>query len=40
MTGRGDKVEKSVNTVIAESWITLNTGLLGENIIVLAFEVA
>lgn len=40
MTSRGDKIEKSVNTIIAESWITFDTGLLGENIIVLAFEVA
>lgn len=39
MTGRCDKVEKSVNTVVAESGVTLDTGLFGEDIIVLAFKV-
>jgi hypothetical protein len=40
MSSGGDKVEKSVHTVIAESGVTLDTGLLGENIVVLALEVA
>jgi hypothetical protein len=40
MTGRCDKVEEGVNTVIAESRVTLDTRLLGQNIIVLALQVA
>ena len=39
MTGRRDKVEESVNTVISETRITLDAGFFGENVIILAFEV-
>lgn len=40
MAGRSDKVEESVDTVVAEARVTLDTALLGENVIVLALEVA
>jgi hypothetical protein len=40
MTCWCDKIKKGVNTVVAESRVTLDTGLLGKNIIVLTFEVA
>ena len=40
VTGGCDEVEQNVNTVVAESGITLDTGLLSENIVVLALEVA
>jgi len=35
MAGRGDKIKESMDTVVAESGVTLDTRLLGENIIVL-----
>lgn len=40
MTSRGDKVKKSMDTVVAEAGVTLDTGLLCKNIIILAFEIA
>jgi len=40
MARRGDEVEHGVDTVISESGVTLNTGLLGKNVIVLSLEVA
>jgi len=40
VTGWGDEVEKNVNTVVAESWVTLDPGLFGENVIVLSLEVS
>jgi hypothetical protein len=40
VTGRCDEVEQDVNTVVAESGVTLDTGLFGKNVIVLALEVA
>ena len=40
MTGRSDEVKHGVNTVVPEARVTLDTGLLGENIIVLSLEVA
>ncbi len=40
MTGRRDEVEKCVNTVVAEAGVTLDTRLLGEDIVVLALKVA
>jgi hypothetical protein len=40
MACRGDKVKKSMDTIVAEAGVTLDTGLLCENIIVLAFEIA
>ena len=39
VTGWGDKVEKGVNTVVPEAGVTLDTGLLGQNIIVLSLKV-
>ena len=40
VTGRGDEVEQSVNSVVPEARVTLDTGLLRENVIVLALQVA
>jgi hypothetical protein len=40
VTGRCDEVEQDMNTVVAESGVTLDTGLFGENVVVLALEVA
>lgn len=40
MTSGCDKVEQDVNTVVAESGVTLDTGLLSQNVVVLALEVA
>jgi hypothetical protein len=34
-----DEVEKSVNTIVPETGITLDTGLLCKNIVVLSLEV-
>ena len=35
-----DKVEEGMNHVVAEARVTLDTRLLSENVIVLAFEIA
>ena len=35
-----DKVEEGVNTVVPEAGVTLDTRLLGQDVVVLAFEVA
>ena len=40
MTGGRDEVEQGMDTVITEARVTLDTGLLGENVIVLALKVA
>lgn len=40
MAGRSDEVKEGVHTVVAESRVTLDTGLLGKNVVVLALEVA
>ena len=40
MAGRGDKVEKGVDTVVSEARITLDTRLFRQDIIVLALEVS
>lgn len=40
MTSRGNEVEHSVNTVVPESGVTLDTRLHGQNIIILSLEVA
>lgn len=40
MTGRRDEVEQSVHPVVTEARVTLDTGLLGKNIVVLTLEVA
>lgn len=37
---RSNKVEKSMNTIVAESWVTLNARLLRKNVIVLSLEIA
>lgn len=36
----GDKVEESVNTIVSEARVTLDAGLLSQNIIVLSLQVA
>ncbi len=36
----GDEVEEDVNAVITESWVTLDTGFLCKNIVVLSLEVS
>lgn len=40
MTSRCDEVKHSVDTVVPESGVTLDTRLLGQNIIVLSLEIA
>lgn len=40
MAGRGDEVEESVNAIIAESGVTLDSGFLSENVVILALEVS
>ena len=40
MAGRRDKVEESVNAVVPESRVTLDTRLLSQDIVILALEVA
>lgn len=40
MAGRSDKVQERMDTVIIKPRVTLDTRLLGENIVVLALEVA
>lgn len=40
MAGRSDEVEKDVDTIVTEAGVTLDTRLLGENVIVLTLEVA
>lgn len=39
MAGRSDEVEKDMDTVVAEAGVTLDTRLLGKNIVILALEV-
>jgi hypothetical protein len=39
VSGRRDKVEQGVHSVVPETGITLDAGLFGENVIVLPFEV-
>lgn len=39
VTSRGDEVEKRMDTVIPETRVTLDTGLLGENVVVLSLQV-
>ena len=38
VTGWGDEVEQAVNTVIPKPGVTLDARLLGQNVIILAFE--
>lgn len=40
MAGGGDEVEKYVYTVVAEAGVTLDTGLLGKNVVVLSLKIA
>jgi hypothetical protein len=40
MAGRGDEVEQRMNTIVAEAGVTLDTGLLCENIVVLSLKIA
>ena len=40
MSCRGDKVKQSMNPIITESRIALDTRLFGKDIIILAFKVA
>jgi len=35
-----DEVEQNMNTIIAETWFTLDSGLHSQNIIVLSFKIA
>ena len=35
-----DEVERGMDTVVAEMRVTLDTSILSENVIVLAFEIA
>lgn len=39
VTGGSDEVEKDVDSVVTESWVTLDTTFFGENIVVLTFKV-
>ena len=40
MSSGRDEVEQGMDTVVAETRVTLDTRLLSENVIVLAFEIA
>ena len=40
MTSGGDEVEEGVHPVVPETGVAFDTGLLSENVIVLAFKVA
>jgi hypothetical protein len=40
MASRGDEVEESVHSVVAEARVTLDTRLFSENIIILPLNVA
>lgn len=40
MTGGGDEVEESVDSIVSETGVSLDPGFLGENIIVLSFQVS
>lgn len=40
MAGRSDEVQQHMDAVVAESGVTLDSGLLGDNVVVLSFDVA
>jgi hypothetical protein len=40
MTSWGDKIEQGVDSIIAETWVTLDARFLCKNIVVLSLEVA
>ena len=39
MASWGDEVEKSMNAIVTEAWVTLDTGFFCKNVIVLSLEV-
>jgi hypothetical protein len=39
MAGRSDKVEHSMDTVVPEARVTLDTGLLSEDIVILSLKI-
>jgi hypothetical protein len=39
MASRSDKVEKGVDSVIPESWVSFDSRLFGENIVILSFQI-
>src|SRR5271156_1817219 len=40
MTSRGDKVEKSMDTIVSKTWVSFNSGFFSENIIILSLQVS
>lgn len=40
MTGRGDEVKHGVDTVVSEARVTLDTRLLGQDVVILSLKVA
>jgi hypothetical protein len=40
MASRGNEVEKNVDTVVPKTRITLNSGFLSENIVILSLEIS
>jgi hypothetical protein len=40
VAGGSDEIEQRMNTIVAEAGVTLNTGLLCENVVVLSLEIA
>ncbi len=40
MAGGSDEVEQRMHTIIAEAGVTLDTGLLCENVVVLSLKIA
>ena len=40
MASRSDKVQHSMDAVVTETWVTLDTRLLREDVIILSLEIA
>jgi hypothetical protein len=40
MSRVGDEIQEGMDTVVPEAWVTLDPGLLRENVVVLTLEVA
>ena len=40
MAGRSNEVQESMNTIVAESGVTLDTRLLRKNVIILTLKIA
>lgn len=40
MAGWGDEVQEGVHAIVAESGVTLDSGFLSENVVILALEVS